>query len=225
MSSLPYGFATVDERVVVGDLAFMVTRPTSAEDLIDEDEYAIDERLPYWADLWPSGRILAEHLASLNLGGQRIVELGAGLALPSLVAAARGAQVVATDWYEPALAFVRQNAERAAVEVQTVLVDWRDPPKELLAEPFDLLIASDVLYEARNVAPLAELVPRLLTNTGSALIADPRRNDARAFLDAMGSAGWTHTQTDVEFHGRRDETGSTIHLHQLTRTRGSVSVQ
>lgn len=127
MSSSPYGFVTVEEQVLVDDLVFVVTRPTSAEDLIDEEEYAVDERLPYWADLWPSGRILAEHLASRELTGMRIVELGAGLALPSLVAAARGAHVVATDWYEPALAFVRQNAAQAGVVVETMLVDWRDP--------------------------------------------------------------------------------------------------
>ena len=217
MSSSPYGFVTVEEQVLVDDLVFVVTRPTSAEDLIDEEEYAVDERLPYWADLWPSGRVLADHLASRELTGMRVVELGAGLALPSLVAAARGAHVVATDWYEPALAFVRQNAARAGVVVETMLVDWRDPPKELVAEPFDLLIASDVLYEARNVAPLVDLVPRLLATDGSALIADPRRNDAGAFLDAMRAGGWTHTQTNVQFNGRRDETGSTIHLHQLAR--------
>jgi predicted nicotinamide N-methyase len=217
MSSSPYGFVTVEEQVLVDDLVFVVTRPTSAEDLIDEEEYAADERLPYWADLWPSGRILADHLATREVRGMRIVELGAGLALPSLVAAARGATVVATDWYEPSLTFVRQNAERAGVAVETMLVDWRDPPPALVAEPFDLLIASDVLYEARNVAPLVSLVPRLLAKHGSAVIADPRRNDAGAFLDAMRADGWSHTRTDVQFNGRRDETGSTIHLHQLTR--------
>ncbi len=219
MSARPEQFETVHERVCVADLIFDIRRPISAEDLIDEREYEIDERLPYWADLWPSGRVLADHLAGMDLAGCRIVELGAGLALPSLVAAARGATVVATDWYEPALAFVAENAARARLTVQTMLVDWREPPDALLERPFDLVIAADVLYEARNVSPLVGLVAGICAPTGQVLIADPRRNDAAAFLDAMDAAGWTREREDIQFNGRRDETGSTIHLHRLTPSR------
>lgn len=213
-------FTTVDEQVRVADREYTILRPTSAEDLIDEDEYAVDERLPYWADLWPSGRVLAEHLATLALAGRRVVELGAGLALPSIVAAGQGAQVLVTDWYEPTLAFVAVNARRAGVAIESMLVDWRDPPADLLGRRFDLVVAADVLYEARNVDPLVRLVQRLVATEGELLIADPRRNDARAFLRAMADDGWTHSRTDVEFNGRRDETGSTIHLHRLAPPRG-----
>ncbi len=209
--------ATVDEPVRVGDLSFALVRPPSAEDLIDEDEYAVDERLPYWADLWPSGRVLAEQIAAMELSGRRVVELGCGLGLPAIVAATRGASVLATDWYAPALEFVRRNAARAGVGVETLLVDWRDPPAQLVeGAPFDLIVAADVLYEARNVAPLAALIPRLCAPHGQAMIADPRRNDARAFLDRMVLDGWSLESSDVTFNGRRDESGSTIHLHRLT---------
>lgn len=209
--------STVTEPVRIGELTFELVRPPSAEDLIDEDEYAVDERLPYWADLWPSGRVLAEQVAELDLAGRRVVELGCGLGLPAIVAATHGASVVATDWYAPALEFVQRNAARAGVRVATMLVDWRDPPAALVTGPqFDLVLAADVLYEARNVAPLAELLPRLCAPHGQAIVADPRRNDARAFLDRMVLDGWSLESTDVTFNGRRDESGSTIHLHRLT---------
>ena len=69
----------------------MLARPASPEALLDEDAFAQDEFMPYWAELWPGGLALAEALPA-DLTGIRVVELGCGLGVPSLVAAARGAR-------------------------------------------------------------------------------------------------------------------------------------
>ena len=103
-------FDVVREEIRVGPWPLSVARPRRAEDLIDEDDYARDERLPYWAELWPSARVLADELAGRDLAGRRVVELGCGVGLPSIVAALAGARALATDWYEEALAFVDANA-------------------------------------------------------------------------------------------------------------------
>jgi predicted nicotinamide N-methyase len=209
-------FDLLTERMTFGDLALDVTRPVDAEELIDEAEFATDERLPYWAELWPSGRVLAERLARADLAGLSVIELGAGIAVPGIVAALRGASVVATDWYEPALEFAAANARRARVSITTMLVDWRHPPADLIdAGPFDRVIAADVLYEARHAEPLATLIPALVAADGEAWIADPRRPDAKRFLDAMTAAGWTLTTDEIPFEGRLDETGPIVHLHHL----------
>lgn len=209
--------ATTTEDISVADITLTLTMPVSAEALISQEEFDVDERLPYWAELWPSGRILADWVAAQDLTGRRVLELGAGLALPSLVAATRGAQVTVTDWYEPALEFARDNARAAGIDVATAMVDWRDPPPALLEPPgFDLVIAADVLYEARNAAPLAALVPRVCAVDAEVVIADPRRPDAQAFLTAMSEDGWDVRTETIEYSGRRDETGSRIHLHHLS---------
>jgi predicted nicotinamide N-methyase len=92
----------------------------------------------------------------------RVVELGCGLGLPSLVAAARGAVVTATDWAEDAVELLARNAARNGLGVRAEARDWREP----WPESFDLVIAADVLYEHRNVEPLAvrlrELAPEAL---------------------------------------------------------------
>ena len=79
--------------------------------------------------------------------------------MPSLVAAARGADVTATDWSADAIELLRANAERNGLRLSAEVRDWRDP----WAERFDLALAADVLYEQRNVAPvlarLRELAP------------------------------------------------------------------
>jgi predicted nicotinamide N-methyase len=217
----PAGFNVVEERVTVGRHRFDIVRPRSAEELIDEDEYAVDERLPYWAELWPSGRALAATLATRPLAGVRVVELGAGLAIPSFVAAAGGASVMATDWYQPAIDFIRVNAGRLALPVDSLLVDWRDPHPDLLASaPFDLVVAADVLYEARNVDPLCALLARLARPDGEVVVADPRRPDAARFLEALSSAGWTVRTHEMAVDERPDEAGLIVELHRIRPPRG-----
>lgn len=206
----------VREDVPVGAAVVPVLRPRSAEDLIDEGEYAREERLPYWAELWPSARVLAERLAARPPRGLAVVELGCGVGLPSVGAARGGARVLATDWYAPALAFTRANAAATGVALETMLVDWRDPPAALLTRPpADLVIGADLLYEDRNGPTLAALLPRLLRPGGEALIADPRRPGAARLIDPLRAAGWAHSREDVTHRGRPDESGAVIHLHRL----------
>jgi predicted nicotinamide N-methyase len=215
----PEGFDLLTETVQVADLNFTITRPRSAEDLIDEDEYTDDERLPYWADLWPSGRALAAALAGRELAGARILELGAGLGLPSLVALARGAQPLATDWYPVALRFARANAAAAGLPpLATLEVNWSAPPDALRSHgPFDLIVGADIAYEARHAAQLAPLIEELATVRTTVLIADPRRPDANALVTALDASGWAHRREESRVSGRPDEQGPLIYLHTFTR--------
>ena len=214
-------FDPVRGDVAVGPVVLSILRPRRAEDLIDEDDYARDERLPYWAELWPSALVLGERLGARALGGLRTVELGCGIGLPSIVAALGGADALATDWYPEALAFTRANAAAAGARVETMAVDWREPPPALLErEPADLVIGADVLYEQRNGAALAALLPRLVPPGGEALITDPRRPHASALIEPLRTAGWAHDREDVAYRGRPDESGSIIHLHRLVAPEG-----
>jgi predicted nicotinamide N-methyase len=138
------------EHVVVGEVELDLLRPASPEALIDEEAFARDEFLPYWAELWPAATALAEALPEVD--GLRVVELGCGLGVPSLVAAAKGANVTATDWADDAIDLLRENAARNGLELRTEVRDWR----ERWDERFDLALAADVLYEQRNVEPLLE---------------------------------------------------------------------
>ena len=205
------------ERVVIAGRSWSLWRPPSAEDLIDEDAYAVDERLPYWAELWPSAHVLAETLGARDLAGARVLELGCGLGLPSLVAASAGAAVTATDWYPEALEFVRRNGAEAGVDLTTRMLDWFDPDAAREADgPYDLIAGADVLYEDRNGEALAALIPVLLSPGGEVLITDPRRPNARTLLQPLNEAGWSLRTDEVRHGARRDETGAIVHLHRLS---------
>jgi predicted nicotinamide N-methyase len=170
----------IEEVVPLDGLDLVVRRPPDAEALIDEAAFEKDELLPYWAELWPSGLALARSLRRRALRGARVLELGCGLGIPSIVAALSGAKATATDWSEDALAAVRGNAEANDADVATLVADWRQPDAIVAAGPWDLVIGADILYEARNI----DLVLHLVEAIGApALIADPGRQTAGAFFE------------------------------------------
>ena len=148
------------DAIEVAGVRLDLLRPRAPESLIDEDAFADDEFLPYWAELWPAATALAAALPAVH--GLRVVELGCGLGLVSLVAAAKGAAVTATDWAPDAIELLRRNAERNGLELRAEVRDWREP----WPERFDLVVAADVLYEERNVEPVLarvrELAPEAL---------------------------------------------------------------
>ena len=104
---------TATREVEVGGRSVQLFMPANADDLIREDDFVRDERLPYWADLWPSARILADELAVMRLAGQRVLELGCGLGVVAIGAALAGAEVTATDYYDDALEFAALNVAEA----------------------------------------------------------------------------------------------------------------
>lgn len=179
----------VEEQVVVSGLELALARPADPEALVDEGAFARDEFLPYWAELWPSSITLAHVVAELELGGVHVLELGCGLGLPSLVAAARGASVVALDWSAEAVELVERNGRSNGLTLRAVHAAWGDPAA-LRGEAFELILAADVLYEERNTPPLLAALGRLLLFGGEAIVVDPGRRHASGFPAAARSAGW-----------------------------------
>jgi predicted nicotinamide N-methyase len=176
----------VEDAVRIGPYVLNVLRPRNAEALIDEARFEQDDFMPYWAELWPSGLALAEAVVDVDVRGKRTVELGCGLALPSLVAAFGGAAALATDWSPEAVRLAGENAARNGVTLETAHVDWTDPEQLVERGPFDLVLCSDVLYEPRNVDALLDLLPRLGDDI---LLAEPGRQTAGRFFEAA-DIGW-----------------------------------
>lgn len=201
----------------MNDATYRIIHPAAAEALLDEADFARDERLPYWADLWPSAVALARRLDREDLSGRHAIELGCGVGLPTVVALARGAEVLATDHYKAALDFTRYNARINLDdrEPETRLLDWHIPRTEDLKRSFDLVLAADVLYEARNTKALAALIPDLLAPGGEVLLADPGRRWEPLFREKMGETGFETEETVVEQDGR----SVTVLLHRWSHCR------
>ena len=199
----------------VSGRAYRLTHPSVADDLIDEQEFDRDERLPYWAEIWPSAIALARRLSREDLAGRRLIELGAGVGLPTLVALDRGANVLATDYYAAALDFTRHNAGANGLpEPGTALLDWHDGPD---VGAFDLVIAADVMYEERSTRSLARLLPGLLAPGGEALFADPGRRYEPLFRELMQENGFRFETEETSVGVEGIERDVTVLLHLIRR--------
>jgi len=171
------------ERIAVGAREPLgIVRPADWRAL-REHEQAAGRDVPYWALPWPSGLALARAVAaSPPPAGARVLELGCGLALPSIVAARAGAIVLAADADPDAAVFAAHNLALNGVDGDVLPRDWRAAADDLAARPFDLVLAADVLYRRENVESLLRLLPRLIAPGGEAWIADPGRAGADEFL-------------------------------------------
>src|SRR4051794_41653720 len=172
----------VENVVALPGRELLILAPRDREALLSEEAFAHEEFLPYWAELWPSSVALARAVARRPLTGRRVLELGCGLGLPSLAAAAAGGRVLATDWAPDAVAMTARNAERNGLVLDTLACSWTEPEALIERGPWELVLASDVLYEARNGEALLPLLPRLLAPRGEVWLADPGRASAGRFL-------------------------------------------
>jgi predicted nicotinamide N-methyase len=178
----------VEETVPLPGRELAVLRPRDSEALLDDRAFEQEEYLPYWAELWPSGVALARRVAARALRSARTLELGCGLALPSMAAVLAGGRVLATDWAPDAIALARENARRNGIELEALACSWSEPEPLLERGPWDLVLGADLLYERRNGELLLPLLPRLVAPRGEIWIADPGRPPAAGFLEAAASA-------------------------------------
>jgi predicted nicotinamide N-methyase len=197
-----------NEIVVVAGRDLTIARPADADALLDEEAFERDEYMPYWAELWPSARALARRVGSRALHGARVLELGCGLGLPSIAAALAGGRVTATDWSPDAIAFTERNAVANGAHLQTAVASWADTGDLVARGPWDLVIGSDLLYEARNVALVLDVLD---TVADHAIIADPGR-PASVEFEASAATSWDMC-TDI------DDGPPRIALHELRRPR------
>ena len=206
-------FRTTTRTVQIGGRDIELLSPANADDLISEDDYVKDERLPYWADLWPSAQILAAEVRTMRLAGQRVLELGCGLGLVAASAVMAGADVTATDYYDDAVLFATLNvAEATGTTITARMVDWTAMPPDL--GRFDVVLTSDVLYEPRYAVLVADAIAATLVRGGEAIVADPGRIACEDFLHECRGRGLVVSTADRRPY-EAGEIKQTITLYSL----------
>ena len=172
---------------------------------------------PLFGLLWPSGQRLADHMARrVPVTGERILEIGCGLALASLVCHRAGADVTASDCHPLAEAFLRENLRLNALPPlpyrhgQWGAAGAPGTPTAVGAGPggdrddsapqghFDLIIGSDVLYERDDGGTLCGYIAALALPAAQVLIIDPERGNRAAFSRRMDALGFSLRQTRLD---------------------------
>jgi predicted nicotinamide N-methyase len=182
---------TSDLQYCLPGLSLSFEIVANVEDLVTNPED--DDQIPYWAELWPASRGLAEYIwEQVDFNGGKVLELGAGLGLPGLVAACKGARVTISDYQPDALKIASRNALRNGIEgVAFELADWRD---WALREKFDWIIGSDVLYNPRSNPYVDRILRSNLAASGHLLFAHPGRRVTFDFLEELVASGFEDRQ-------------------------------
>lgn len=181
LAAIDSRFTTATTEIELPSGPVRLLHPRNADDLITEADYVRDERLPYWADIWPSSIALARAMAGLTPRPARVLELGCGLGLVTIAALRAGHSVLATDYYSDALLFARRNAAADTGRApETRMADWRAWPADV--GTFDHVVASDVLYEQSYAGLLAAIIATAMVPGGTAFVADPGRSARESFI-------------------------------------------
>jgi predicted nicotinamide N-methyase len=186
----------VREKVILGEREFLIDRPSDSDRLLDDPAvraaFVADEFLPYWADLWPAARMLAKALLQETWPpGLHALEIGCGLGLPGIVALSLGMRVTFSDYDATALHFAANNARLNGFnDFECLQLDWRFPPQD---RQWPILLASDLIYEMRNINPLVALIEKLLTPGGECLLTDQDRVPSHVLRDTLAGRGLPFT--------------------------------
>jgi predicted nicotinamide N-methyase len=199
------GYDTHIRTLDFGGHAYRIRSLVDPQQFSDPDQAA--ERLgissAQWSlfgHVWPCGRLLAETMADYDIAGRRILEIGCGLGLASLVLHQRGANITASDCHPLAEVFLAYNAALNALPaVRYRMLPW-SVSNDALGR-FDLIIGSDVLYERGQVELLAALLHRHAQPACEVLIADPGRGNSGSFTRALAAQGYAGS----EQRGRMDD--------------------
>jgi predicted nicotinamide N-methyase len=173
---------------------------------------------PLFGIVWPSGPRLAEALLRRPVTpGERILELGCGLGLAALVGHRRGDDITASDCHPLAGPFLQANAllnGLPPVAYRHATWTTADEPADAdtfgatLDGRFDLILASDVLYERDETGQLSHFIDRHGATGGEVLIIDPNRGHRTAFHRRMAGFGYSLTETPL---GGVDHLGAVYH--------------
>ncbi len=180
-----------------GTVAVSLYRVCRLEDFVDRSALLRDDVVaepPYWAHLWIGAVALARRLAEAgSLAGRRVLDLGCGLGLPGIVAAALGADVWCADREPAALEFAAASA--AYNRLARVHCAQLDFTREELDGDFDLILAAELVYDPESYDKLGEFLERHLRRGGEIHLTDAFRSDAARFFAALRARG---------FEGERD---------------------
>jgi predicted nicotinamide N-methyase len=188
------GYAVREIRLAIGGHPYRLRVLSDRQQFGDPDGQGakIGISSAQWSlfgQLWPASRLLAQAMHRFEFAGKRILELGCGIGLPSLVLQRRGADVVASDAHPLAEVFLAYNAALNALPaLHYRQVRWEVPLPTL--GQFDTIIASDVLYERGQAEALDALVQRHARPDAEVVVTDPGRGNSARFIRLLGERGF-----------------------------------
>jgi predicted nicotinamide N-methyase len=196
-----YHIAREQQTLTIGQDTYIIELIQNMDALLQiyADFHPSDEELiPYFAELWPASIALATYMDQLGaqLYKTRVLELGCGLGIPSLIASRYGAQVIATDYHPHNAFFLQRNALlNNLTEISYKTMDWANP---LQLEPFDWVIGSDLIYTPTNVELYTPVASQFVKPNGTIILTDPGRSPLQQCSNIMKALGFNEELFVIE---------------------------
>lgn len=152
---------------------------------------------PLFGVIWPAGLVLAHFISSHPTSGKRILEMGCGMALSSLLLNDKNADITATDHHPEAEFFLQRNTLlNHGKDIDYQRVDWADKTDELGL--FDLIIGSDILYEDQHIKMVADFINSHASPQCEIILVDPGRGNKNKLAKLMQQYGYSYTAVKPE---------------------------
>ncbi len=159
----------------------------------------VKSTFPYWAKVWHSAIATSNFITKHNtiFENKIVLELGAGLGLPGLVASTIAKNVIISDYIEDALFYVNQSVHKNNIHnVFTKVIDWNCLPQNI---DFDILLMSDVNYEVHEFNNLEKIFLQYLKNNKTIVLATPQRLMAKQFIAKLLSFTVLNEEMEIKF--------------------------
>ncbi len=210
------GYQVIFQTVTIGARAFEIRGLKDRQQFADPDGECkkagiCDASWPLFGVLWPSAIVLADLMDVHPTRGLRVLEVGCGLGLASLVSHGHGADITASDYHPVAETFMDENLLlNRLLPIRFARLDWKKIHTAL--GKFDLIIGSDVLYEPDHPKWLAGFIDRHMADNGRVIIVDPGRRQRLDFSKRMVKNGFTQVPHAVNaaLAARLDFTGKVM---------------
>lgn len=200
---MPYG--TKSENIAVNGIYLKIKSLADKSQYYDPDNEAeklgiTDSMWPISGLVWPSGVVLARIINRLDLTGISILEVGCGVAVASLIAAEKNADITASDYHPIVKKLLLDNAKENNLEnIKYIHGDWKFPVSE--NGRFDLIMGSDLLYEPGNAEILSAYINGHLVENGRVILIDPGRRKAGKIKAQMEALGFQYETVKVDEQG------------------------
>lgn len=152
---------------------------------------------PFWAKLWASSYAMVDYLKSnpTYTKGKKVIELGAGIGLPSFVIANQAKEVLVSDHDKDAVELMKKNIAHLGLQnIRAELLDWNELTDAL---PADTLLLSDINYAPEQFAALETLLKKYLAQGTQIIIATPQRIMGANFVSSIAPYIQQHQTLEV----------------------------
>ncbi len=149
---------------------------------------------PLFGIIWPSSKVLANYMLHFDTTSKKVLEVGCGIGLSSLLLNHLDAHITATDYHPEVESFLLKNTHlNDDKKIPFIRADWAEAKNSAFDE-YDLIIASDVLYESSCAELLSTFLNQYAKKSCEIIIVDPDRGNHSKFSKEMVGLGFTHTK-------------------------------